>query len=144
MPTDSNDILRMFVDRRFGGENGSGHSNLFNELSVQGSEIKFYENKKMPQSINSRLWNLAELEINGFANGVVNYPASVKYDNSPETVLKKYGTLLCADVQLAASDSDNLRYSRFIRYYWSKDDETWLPMEMVFLYVRERKADPFF
>ena len=78
------------------------------------------------------------------SNGMVGIPPSVQFLNSPEKVLVEEGTVIYADVWLAASDADDHRFSRFTRYYWAGREQTWLPMEVISFYARLRKADPFF
>jgi len=143
-PKDPEKIMRLLVSRRYGGKNGSGYKNLYNQMSVAGSQFVFNRVKKIPMSITDHLWLLNDTRAKTFKNGVITPHPSIKYRNSPQKVLEKYGELLYVDVSIAASNADDLKYSRLKRYYWSEDDKTWLPMEVVSLYARQRKADEFF
>jgi hypothetical protein len=144
LPSDPDKIMRLLVSRRYHGENGSGYKDLYNELSVNGSHFYFHQTNKMPMSIRDHLHILSDTGARTFYNGVITPHPSIKYRNSPQKVLQKYRKLLYVDVSIAASDSEGLKYSRLKRYYWSEDNHVWLPMEILSLRAKDRKADEFF
>ena len=144
LPTDPEKIMRLLVNRRYHGENGSGYKDLYNEISVEGTHIDFRQTNKIPKSITDHLWILSDADVRTFNNGVITPHPSIEYLNSPKQVLQKHKKLLYVDVSIAASDSQELKYSRIKRYYWSEDDQVWLPMEVVSLRAKDRKADDFF
>jgi len=144
LPSDPEEIMRLFVDRNYGGKDGSGYRDLYNELSVQGSAIHFRKSDVMPIPLGEFFTSLFKIGAKTCKNGMITRYPNIEYENSPERVVKEYGTLLYADVKVAASDADGLKYSRWKRYYWSPEDGSWLPMELVSFYAKTRKADEFF
>jgi hypothetical protein len=144
LPSDPHAIMRLLVDRNYGGQNGSGYALLYNELCARGSRIDLVTTQSIPPPIKQHLWDLYEDGANTFSQGVASHLPSVDYRHSPDDVLQSAGNLLIANVRLAASDSEGLQYSRIRRYYWSPADSQWLPMECLSLYARKRKADEFF
>lgn len=144
LPNDPEAIMRLLVNRQYNGNNGSGFKDLYKDMSVQGSEFMFRLCKTMPTTITHHLDILRDTGANTFYSGVVTHHPSIEYHNSPSNVLKKRGELIIADARIAASDSRELKYSRLKRFYWSPDDDTWLPMELVSLYAKDRKADEWF
>ena len=144
LPEDATALMGHLVNRHYFGENGSGYRNLYNDLSIQGSRIEFHHSDRMPQPMHRHLTLLVDTGARQFSNGMVNHLPSIDYRDSPEKVLQRDAQIQYADVWVAATDADNNRYSRFRRYYWTGADGSWLPMEMISLYARRRKADTFF
>ena len=144
LPADPEQAMRLLVDRHHFGHNGSGYKDLYNQLSVAGSRIEVYQDNKLPESKSSHLKTLLLTGARKFRDGFITHMPSIEYVNSPEVVIAQETKLLYADVWLAATDVEDHRFLRFRRYYWSPQDDTWLPMEMVSLYARKRKADVFF
>ena len=144
LPSDPEKIMRLLVDRYYNGEGGSGYKNLYNELSVEGSHMEIHESSELPMSISDHMWLLFDTNARSFKNGVATLTPSVEYLDSAQKVLQTRGKLLYIDVSFAASDSEGKRYSRLKRYYWSMENATWLPMEIVSLLQTKRKADEFF
>jgi hypothetical protein len=133
LPDDPKEIMRLLVNRNYGGKNGSGYKDIYNELSVKGSDIEFHEAFQMPESIHGRLFRLLDVKAFAFKNGYVTLTPSVEYLNNPAKILKEQGKLIYADIRIAASNAQNIKYSRLKRYYWSENDKTWLPMEFIIL-----------
>ena len=133
LSNDSNKIMKLLISRNYGGENGSGYKDICNELSVTGSGIEFYSTQKIPESIHDKLFRLMDFKAYTFKNGYVTLTPSVEYLSNPAKILKEQSKLLYADIRIAASNDQNAKYSRLKRYYWSKNDDCWLPMEFVIL-----------
>jgi len=144
LPNTPEQVMRLLVDRRYRGNQGSGYRDLYNELSVQGSSIELHVVNALPVRMYEHLKLLVRAGARTARNGIISFKPSIQYHNSPQSVLQVQGSLTYADVWLAASDADDHRYRRFRRYYWSPNDDTWLPMEMFSLYVKTRRADVFF
>ncbi len=125
-------LLRLIADRRYFGENGSGYKDLYNELSTEGSSITYRQESAMPATLSEELQNQS---LTDTKQGMVSPFPSVIFDSSPVLELEQHGQLLFADIRVAASDKDGDKYSRLKRYYWSQNEELWLPMEFVSLMI---------
>ena len=136
--------MRLLVNRRYGGTNGSGFKDLYRDLSASGSRFVFRRSAELPTSITKHPWILSDAGVKMSPKGVITPDPSVEYANSPEVVLKEHRELVYVDVRLAATDSQGVRYSRLKRFYWSPGDKTWLPMEVVSLCAGDRRADEWF
>lgn len=133
IPNDPAEVFRLLVSKQYGGEGGSGFKGLYNELSPLASSIEFAASSTMPESIHSVLSKLSNSSAYNFKNGFVTLTPSLKYKNSPEKILQSTGNLIYADIRLAVSNSDGVKYSRIKRYYWSDPDNKWLLMEFIIL-----------
>ena len=142
IPSDPVEIMRLVIDTRYYGTSGSGFKNLYNQLSVKGSSIRFHQSTALPVSFQDHF----RVMLNGglIPKGLLSYTPSIEYVNSPAKVLEKDGKLVYVDIRLAASDSDMKKYSRMKRLYWSQEDHTWLYMDMCSFYTGKRRADEFF
>ncbi len=147
LPEDPDEVMRLFVSRHYHGEGGSGFHNLFNRISIAASRIEFHEvTDNIATPMHDHLLMLHESGAKRFANGFIAHHPSVEFHHTPADVLRADGRVVYADVWLAATDADDHRYSRFRRYYWVSinDENIWLPVEMISLYAKMRKADAFF
>jgi len=141
IPTDPAEIAEFVIEYRNGGKSGSRYKDVYDQLSVEGSQISFSETSSIPPTFREHFDILRYGGQIKFPNGLVTYLPTFEYINSPSKVLKQYGKIMLADVRLAASDSESNRYSRLKRFYWSEDDQTWLPMDFCFFLFKKKKEN---
>lgn len=145
IPSDPAEIVKFIIECRNGGKSGSRYKDVYNQLSIEGSQISFKETSVVPLTFREHFNILRYGGQIKFKNGLVTYRPTFEYVNSPSKVLKKYGKIMLADVRIAASNFKSTRYSRLKRFYWSEDDRTWLPMDFCFFYAKKgRKIDEYF
>ena len=143
IPHDAEDIIRLYLIMN--SQRETNRKNLYNEISASASVMKFYNTSKPPGSLRSQLKSLQDISKKILWDGYVSpLKFSVNYDNSPDVVARQNGKLLWVEMRIVASDSQNKKYSRLKRYYWSPEDNTWLMMDWASLRARDRLVDEIF
>lgn len=143
IPQDAEGVLRLYLIMN--SQRKANRKNLYNEISASASKLKFYTTSKPPESLRKQLHRLQDISMKILWDGFVSpLKFSVSYDNSPDEVARQNGKLLWVEARIVASDSQNKKYSRLKRYYWSPEDNTWLMMDWASLRARERLVDEIF
>ena len=98
LPHDPMQVMEVLVNRHYDGDEGSDYTNLYNQISVDGSKIELTEHIQLPPSMHEHLKLLIVTGAKKFPNSIVGHLPSIQYLKSPEVVLTNTNKFLCADV----------------------------------------------